>query len=491
MRNIRALSQLRVSVVLLGFLVGCELATAPTTVAPPPALFATVPAEGTASSLDFGTWNLEWFGHPSEGPSDESLQLANVRDVILGSDLDIWSVQEVTHATQFNALVSQLPGYAGLLANDPSVTDGAAFYSDFSDTEMKVGLIYKTSVFTVQSARIILTANNTDFAGRPPLEVKGSLSLNGVTENVVIIALHAKAGATNSAWDLRSKGSAALKSYLDSTHPTGKVIVIGDFNDDVDVSITLPKESPYANFVSDSADYRFPTGALSAAGATSTVNYDDMIDHHLGTNEFWSVYVANSAEVLRVDQHIANYGTTTSDHYPVMTRYTHAASAGNSAPVASFTYSCSALVCNFTDTSTDSDGAISARSWDFGDGATSTAANPSHTYAAGGSYTVSLTVTDDSGSTGATSQTVSVSAGATAITLAVTGAKVKGVATADLTWSGATSADVDVFRNGAVIVTTANDGAYTDTIGRARGTYTYKLCEAGTSACSNEASVTF
>lgn len=491
MRNTRALSKLYLAAVLLGSLAACDMATAPAAFAPPPARFATVPAEGTASSLDFGTWNLEWFGHPSEGPSDESLQLANVRDVILGSDLDIWSVQEVTHATQFNALVSQLPGYAGLLANDPSVTDGAAFYSDFSDTEMKVGLVYKTSVFTVQSARLILTANNTDFAGRPPLEVKGSLSLNGVTENVVIIALHAKAGATSSAWDLRNKGSAALKSYLDSTYPTGKVIVIGDFNDDVDVSITLPKASPYATFVSDSGDYRFPTKALSDAGLASTVNFDNVVDHHLGTNEFWSVYVSNSAEVLRVDQFIANYGTTTSDHYPVMTRYTHSGPTGNVAPAASFTYSCSALVCTFTDTSTDSDGTIAARSWTFGDGATSTATNPSHTYGAGGSYTVSLTVTDDAAATGASSQTVSVSSGATAISLSVSGRKVKGKATVDLTWSGATSTNVDVVRNGAVITTTANDGAYADSIGRVSGTFTYKVCEAATTTCSNEAQVTF
>ncbi|NIP81613.1 MAG: PKD domain-containing protein, partial [Gemmatimonadetes bacterium] len=62
----------------------------------------------------------------------------------------------------------------------------------------------------------------------------------------------------------------------------------------------------------------------------------------------------------------------------------------NSPPASSFTYDCTDLACDFTDTSTDSDGSIASWSWDFGDGATSTAQHPSHTYAAGGTYTVSL-----------------------------------------------------------------------------------------------------
>lgn len=50
--------------------------------------------------------------------------------------------------------------------------------------------------------------------------------------------------------------------------------------------------------------------------------------------------------------------------------------------------------------STDSDGTITGYSWDFGDGNTSTQANPSHTYASDGNYTVTLTVTDNDGATG-------------------------------------------------------------------------------------------
>jgi subtilisin family serine protease len=78
------------------------------------------------------------------------------------------------------------------------------------------------------------------------------------------------------------------------------------------------------------------------------------------------------------------------------------------------------------------------------------------------------------------------------ITLSTTGYKVKGVMKADLSWSGATSLNVDVYRNGAAVTTTANDGLYTDnTNQKGNGTFIYAVCEAGTSVCSNDSVVSF
>jgi len=80
----------------------------------------------------------------------------------------------------------------------------------------------------------------------------------------------------------------------------------------------------------------------------------------------------------------------------------------NQPPVAGFTSSCVALACSFTSTSSDPDGTIAGYSWTFGDGGTSTEQNPLHIYAAAGTYTVTLTVTDDQGATNSTSQSVTV-----------------------------------------------------------------------------------
>lgn len=78
------------------------------------------------------------------------------------------------------------------------------------------------------------------------------------------------------------------------------------------------------------------------------------------------------------------------------------------------------------------------------------------------------------------------------LSLTAVGYKVRGLQKADLTWSGAASASVDIYRNGTVIAVTANDGFHTDEINRnGNGAYIYKVCETGTATCSNEATVSF
>jgi hypothetical protein len=78
------------------------------------------------------------------------------------------------------------------------------------------------------------------------------------------------------------------------------------------------------------------------------------------------------------------------------------------------------------------------------------------------------------------------------ITLSAAKRKVGGINTVRLTWSEATSTGIDVYRDSVPIMRTANDGSYVDSTcdtGRAR--YTYRVCEAGTHTCSNNASVKF
>jgi len=172
-----------------------------------------------------------------------------------------------------------------------------------------------------------------------------------------------------------------------------------------------------------------------------------------------------------------------------------ASGSTNNSPTASFTAACTGLICNFDGTgSSDTDGTIQTYAWNFGDGNTASGpgATVSHSYATGGSYTVSLTVTDNGGATGQTSHSVTVSSGGP-ISLTVVGYKRNGLEKADLTWSpSGTSVNVDVRRNGAPLTTTADDGAYTDNINRrGAGSYSYQVCEAGTSTCSNVVTIRF
>jgi FtsP/CotA-like multicopper oxidase with cupredoxin domain len=77
-------------------------------------------------------------------------------------------------------------------------------------------------------------------------------------------------------------------------------------------------------------------------------------------------------------------------------------------------------------------------------------------------------------------------------TLSAVARKVGGINTVRLTWMGANSTNIDVYRNGIVIATVPNTGTYTDSTGDSgRASYTYKVCEASTLTCSNDVTVRF
>lgn len=87
-----------------------------------------------------------------------------------------------------------------------------------------------------------------------------------------------------------------------------------------------------------------------------------------------------------------------------------ASTPDNRPPKADFDWHCDDLGCRFTDASTDEDGSVTGRTWEFGDGGSSEQTDPAHAYASAGTYTVALTVTDDDGATDASSTQVTVTA---------------------------------------------------------------------------------
>jgi len=86
----------------------------------------------------------------------------------------------------------------------------------------------------------------------------------------------------------------------------------------------------------------------------------------------------------------------------------------NQEPTAAFTVSCDGLSCTVdASQSRDPDGTIASYSWNFGDGSTGSGRTASHTYAREGGYTIRLTVTDNDGGQGETTQDIRVAPPAT------------------------------------------------------------------------------
>ncbi|HAU92056.1 MAG TPA: peptidase S8, partial [Alteromonas sp.] len=165
----------------------------------------------------------------------------------------------------------------------------------------------------------------------------------------------------------------------------------------------------------------------------------------------------------------------------------------NAPPVAGFEVSTDELTATFSDTSTDPDDDIVSWDWSFGDGGSSSAMNPVYTYAAEGTYSVSLTVTDSEGQSDTYSDTVTVSEPAAVVIIADIRRSVlrpNGTLVSLLTWRPTPAPTVDIIRNGVVVATVANTGRYRDVARNVTDTeFTYQICD--DRGCSDEMTVSF
>lgn len=160
----------------------------------------------------------------------------------------------------------------------------------------------------------------------------------------------------------------------------------------------------------------------------------------------------------------------------------------NAEPVARFTVSCSRLACEFLDASTDSDGTVVSRTWNFGDGTTVSPGSTTspHTYVAGDIYRVTLVVRDDDGTSATWASDVPVGLVLSTLTSAR-----RNRLTVNLSWKGAETTDVVVYVNGSAAATVANSGSYRMTL-RTNGSYTVRVCETGSAPmCSAEEPLVF
>jgi hypothetical protein len=303
-------------------------------------------------TFDVVNWNLEFFGarredYPDEfGPADEALQLENIKRVMQELHADIFAVQEVSSDSLFAVLVSQLPNYAFTCSDRYSRSfEGPS--DDFPP--QKVCYVYDTTTVSLVSARALFETiydsarlfdssllpgipggNPSSFysSGRLPYLATFNVTIQGVTETISLINIHAKSGATVDDRSRRLYDATVLKDTLDANFATSKLIVLGDINDDLDQSIVVGQTSPYSAFVTDPA-YNPVTKALSDANARSTVSFNDVIDHQIITNDLVEEFLEGSQNIFTPFQLIPNYGNTTTDHLAVTTRYAFVAPVVN------------------------------------------------------------------------------------------------------------------------------------------------------------------
>lgn len=270
---------------------------------------------GNENTLEIATWNIEWFGNSSNGPSNDALQLQNVAQIIAESGIDLWGVQEIADATDFETLLDDLgDNFDGFLATN--------------SVEQKVGFVFNTDVIRIRQSRHILESFAFEFASRPPLQLEAEVTLPSGSTTVTFIVLHMKAFSDPDSYARRVDASTRLKNHIDFILPDDQVIVLGDFNDELERSTSGGRTSPYDNFVQDTDNFSFLTLPLEEANEgsfctnSSCTSTGSMLDHILITNELFLGYIPESAGFIPdLTTSISSFGSSTSDHLPVVARF--------------------------------------------------------------------------------------------------------------------------------------------------------------------------
>ena len=295
---------------------------------------------------------------------------------------------------------------------------------DFTGSEIKAGSLVQAVyddttaaflVYAISGNGVTYGFGSGGFGNRAPT-ASFSYVKNGQVVTFTDTSVDPDGSITARSWSFGDSqvgsGSSVAHRYASKTSYTVTLTVTDDQGaQDSDTQvITITNLNPVAQFdaSANGLDASFTDQSTDSDGtiASRLWNFGDG-GTSTATNPTYTYAASGTYNVtLTVTD---NNGATATDTDTV------SVSSSNVGPTANFTSAASGSnQIAFTDTSNDSDGSVVAWLWNFGDGTTSTAQNPSHTFPASGSYTVRLTVTDNGGITGTKAVTVTTGAAPTA-----------------------------------------------------------------------------
>ncbi|MFC1695441.1 PKD domain-containing protein [Pseudomonadota bacterium] len=163
--------------------------------------------------------------------------------------------------------------------------------------------------------------------------------------------------------------------------------------------------------------------------------------------------------------------------------------ATNDNPVANFSYSCNDKTCTLDAARTTGSDIVSYE-WNFGDGQLSEGASVTHEFDRSGIYTVTLTVVDHENASANKARRIRIKPPELKLNGKRAGKTVKPFVT--LSWTGAESDTVEIYRDGSLVTSTANDGKFTDlNMSSKSKPLNYVLCEPDSGRCSDEIVLAF
>jgi PKD repeat protein len=334
------------------------------------------------------------------------LPTVSAADVLIQTDLALSPV--ASGSGTYVSVLGRLAGTSSYRAKIRYLAGGAVNLSLIRFTGAEVSLA------SANVAGLTLTSGQylrlkLEMEGSSPTSLRAKLWPRDATEPTAWTV-----AATDSTAALQSAGSLGLDVYPSSSAATPATATFDRYTV-TRLGTTPPpaNQAPTATIATPTIDER----AIAVNGSSSTdpdgtiTTYRwDFGDNQTATGPTSThTYAADGTYTVRLTVTDDDGATGTTTRQVTVAATPPPANQAPTATIATPTIDERAIAVNGS-SSTDPDGTITTYRWDFGDNQTATGPTSTHTYAADGTYTVRLTVTDDDGATGTTTRQVTVAA---------------------------------------------------------------------------------
>jgi len=256
---------------------------------------------GTDETLDIITWNIENF------PKQDNITLDYLAELIDSLNVDIIAMQEIGSESDFLNLVNKLEGWEG---DRTSGTYGLAY-------------LYKSEL-VINDLSQISELNNYNLSRTPYM-----LEIKWHEQNIYIINNHYKCCGNGTIENIysdeeyrRQQACTLTKDYIDSNFDNKNVILLGDFNDELN---DTDSTNVFKIFINNPDKYKFVDMNI-AYGSSANWSYPGWpshLDHILITNELFDEFEnsRSTVQTIHIEDYFEGgwneYDNYISDHRPV------------------------------------------------------------------------------------------------------------------------------------------------------------------------------
>jgi exonuclease III len=250
--------------------------------------------------LEIVTFNLENF--PKSGNT-----IMHTAELLEHLNADVVAVQEISNAGALNELANQMEGWEAVFTTAPTSYGQSLGY-----------LVKATEVELLTESTQVWFEDDTYNFPRTPFVIKVRHRESGMETLLVNLHLKASGDPEEEAENVgrRRRASTMLEEYIDANHPDDFVIVLGDWNDELNEDKAI--DDVFSNFSDASELYRFVDETIADGEEQywSYPSWPSHIDHILITDEWFSYF--ESVMTVRADQCFEDYEDFISDHRPVV-----------------------------------------------------------------------------------------------------------------------------------------------------------------------------